>query len=91
MAHCLHHKRWFHTKRSAFADRRNIRSGFIATFMLAHTTAHVAFHQTNSTKANHTNSLDGTHLLRQCGKLKFIQNQFCSTLKYIVINILIHA
>lgn len=67
MANCVHRKRWFDTKRSATADRWYICIGIITTIILAYTAAYASFHQTNTTKAHHTDSLDGANLLRQCG------------------------
>lgn len=67
MANCVHRKRWPDTKRSTVVDRWHICHSIVATIILAHTAAHAAFHQTNSTKANHTDSLDGPDLFVQCG------------------------
>lgn len=67
MAHHLYRRRWFDPKRSAPADRWHICFGIITTLVLAYTAAYATFHQTHSTKANHTDSLDGAHLLVQCG------------------------
>lgn len=67
MVDCVHRERWSDTKRSTFTDRRNIRFGITAAIILAYSRAYATFHQANSTKANHTDSLDGAHLLRQCG------------------------
>lgn len=67
MAHFVHRKRWFDTKRSAIADRRHICFSIVAAIILAYPAAYASFHQTNSSEAYNSNFVDGPNLLRQCG------------------------
>lgn len=68
MADCLFGKRWFQTKRSAFADRRTVCAGLGASLYLAYITTYVTFYKANTPKTNHTDSMDGSDLFVQCGK-----------------------
>lgn len=66
---CLHSERWIHAKRSTPVGRRTICADIGATLYLAHIATYASFYETDSPKANHTNFMDGAHLLGQCCKL----------------------
>lgn len=68
MVDCIHRKRWFHAKRSTDFGWRSVCIDIRATVSVAYPATYASFHQTHSPEANHSNSLDGTHLLRECGK-----------------------
>lgn len=68
MVDCLHSERWIHKKRSTAPGRWAVRVGIGAIVYMAYITTYAPFYQANSPKANHTDSLDGAHLLWQCGQ-----------------------